>query len=272
MKERSRRSSPGSGETHRTHVRRAIDQPPGATLDSAVEHEGTSRLEAAIGRQAEERYEAALASLALGEREAIVTRGESGMSFAGVAEVLGKPSPDAARMAVRSGARSPPPSVGSGPDVEVAPRTTWGALRILARVSFSFNLATGDYPVNGDSIDSIRELMPTDAEPTSPQCDRRCRKRSSRSRSHALTDRQRRQDAREIQLDLPRLSSESTPAPRRAAVVVTFLTGVGWRATRSRPSEAALPFAFRDGTSASRTSRQQPPLDAAAPLRYRVLF
>ena len=84
----------------RNHVRRAIGQPPAATLDSHVEHEGTSPLEAAIGRQTEERYEAALERLAPGDREAIVTRVEFGMSFAEVAEVLGKPSPDAARMTV----------------------------------------------------------------------------------------------------------------------------------------------------------------------------
>ncbi|MEO7135421.1 MAG: sigma factor-like helix-turn-helix DNA-binding protein [Vicinamibacterales bacterium] len=62
--------------------------------------EGTSPLEAAIGQETVESYEAALNRLLPEEREAIVTRVEFGLSFAGVAEVLGKPSPDAARMAV----------------------------------------------------------------------------------------------------------------------------------------------------------------------------
>ena len=60
----------------------------------------TTPLEAAIGQQTLERYEAALGRLKPEERDAIVTRVEFGLSFAEVAEVLGKPSADAARMAV----------------------------------------------------------------------------------------------------------------------------------------------------------------------------
>jgi RNA polymerase sigma-70 factor (ECF subfamily) len=62
--------------------------------------EGTSPIEAAIGQETVERYEAALNRLPPDEREAIVTRVEFGLSFAEVAQVLGKPSADAARMAV----------------------------------------------------------------------------------------------------------------------------------------------------------------------------
>ena len=47
-----------------------------------------------------ERYEAALASLSDDDREAIVARVELGGTYEEVAIALGKPSADAARMAV----------------------------------------------------------------------------------------------------------------------------------------------------------------------------
>ncbi|MCA1563958.1 MAG: RNA polymerase sigma factor [Acidobacteria bacterium] len=84
----------------RTHIRRASARPEPVALESGVPAEDTSPLEAAIGQQTVERYEAALDRLKPDEREAIVTRVEFGLSFAEVAEVLGKPSADAARMAV----------------------------------------------------------------------------------------------------------------------------------------------------------------------------
>ena len=84
----------------RNEMRRALLRPAAAEIDSQLQHDGTSPLEAAIGSQTLERYEAGLARLTDEEREAVVTRVEFGLSFAEVAEVLGKPSPDAARMAV----------------------------------------------------------------------------------------------------------------------------------------------------------------------------
>ena len=84
----------------RTRIRQANARPTAVELDSGVPSEDTSPIEAAIGQQTAEHYEAALARLKPEEREAIVTRVEFGMSFAEVAELLGKPSPDAARMAV----------------------------------------------------------------------------------------------------------------------------------------------------------------------------
>jgi RNA polymerase sigma-70 factor (ECF subfamily) len=75
-------------------------RPAAAEIDSQLPHDGTSPLEAAIGTQALERYEAALARLTDEEREAVVTRVEFGLSYAEVADALGKPSADAARMAV----------------------------------------------------------------------------------------------------------------------------------------------------------------------------
>jgi RNA polymerase sigma factor (sigma-70 family) len=84
----------------RTHVTRAGRRPESVALESGMPADDTTPIEAAIGQQTVERYEAALARLRPEERDAIVTRVEFGLSFAEVAEVLGKPSPDAARMAV----------------------------------------------------------------------------------------------------------------------------------------------------------------------------
>jgi RNA polymerase sigma factor (sigma-70 family) len=72
-----------------------------------VDHEGLdlqaegSPLEDAIGREAFERYEAALSRLKPQEREAIIGRVEMEHSYADLAEMLGKPSPEAARKAAR---------------------------------------------------------------------------------------------------------------------------------------------------------------------------
>ena len=60
-----------------------------------------SPLDEAIGREATERYEAALAELRDEEREAIVARIELECSYDEMAVMLGKPSPNAARVAVR---------------------------------------------------------------------------------------------------------------------------------------------------------------------------
>ena len=59
-----------------------------------------SPLEQLIGKRTLDRYDAALGSLKPEEREAVVGRLEFGMSYAELAVVLGKNSPDAARMAV----------------------------------------------------------------------------------------------------------------------------------------------------------------------------
>ncbi len=59
-----------------------------------------SPLETLIGKGTLERYEKALERLSDGEREAVVARIEFGGTYRELAEVLGKPSADAARMAV----------------------------------------------------------------------------------------------------------------------------------------------------------------------------
>jgi RNA polymerase sigma factor (sigma-70 family) len=60
-----------------------------------------SPLEAAIGTEAFERYQAALSRLRPEEREAIIARVEMDYSYADLAEILGKPTADAARKAAQ---------------------------------------------------------------------------------------------------------------------------------------------------------------------------
>jgi RNA polymerase sigma-70 factor, ECF subfamily len=68
--------------------------------EDRIEDHAPSPLEAAIGKQALERYEAGLRRLKDEERESIVARVELGLSYQELAGVLGKASPDAARMCV----------------------------------------------------------------------------------------------------------------------------------------------------------------------------
>jgi RNA polymerase sigma-70 factor (ECF subfamily) len=84
----------------RSEIRRVKRRPPSDELDSQVEDVAPSPLERAIGREAVDRYERALARLRPEDREAIVGRVEMGLTNHELAEALGKPSPNAARMAV----------------------------------------------------------------------------------------------------------------------------------------------------------------------------
>ena len=84
----------------RTHLHNAAIRPPSAALDSGMKDERTSPLEAAIGAEALGRYERALSRLDVSERAAVVSRVELGLSYAEIADLLDKPSADAARMAV----------------------------------------------------------------------------------------------------------------------------------------------------------------------------
>jgi RNA polymerase sigma-70 factor, ECF subfamily len=85
----------------RDEARRAKRRPAPEPLDHEL-HEApeSSPLEGAIGIEAATRYRAALDGLHPEEREAVVARVELGYSFAQIAHMLGKPSPDAARVAV----------------------------------------------------------------------------------------------------------------------------------------------------------------------------
>lgn len=84
----------------RDEFRKFKRRPDAVELESAQPDEGPSPLEAAIGRQALDRYEAALAELRPVDREAIIARIELGFTYDEVAKVLGKPTGNAARMAV----------------------------------------------------------------------------------------------------------------------------------------------------------------------------
>ena len=85
----------------RDELRRAKRRPPPEELADDVLSPLASPLDEAIGQEATERYEAALAELRDDEREAIVARIELECSYDEMAVMLGKPSPNAARVAVR---------------------------------------------------------------------------------------------------------------------------------------------------------------------------
>jgi RNA polymerase sigma-70 factor (ECF subfamily) len=84
----------------RNEIRRARRRPAEEAIDSGVEDPGASPIERAIGEQAAEQYEMALSRLKPEERELIIARVELGLSYQEMVTMLGKPSPDAARMAV----------------------------------------------------------------------------------------------------------------------------------------------------------------------------
>lgn len=85
----------------RDECRRAGRRPNRAELDDGLEDDRElSPLEQAIGREAVETYETALSALRREDREAVVGRIELGYSYHELAVMLGRPSPDAARVAV----------------------------------------------------------------------------------------------------------------------------------------------------------------------------
>lgn len=87
----------------RGRLQQAGRRPPLDPIDdsSPPDADATSPLEAAIGRENLERYDQALASLEPDDREAIIGRLELGYDYEELATALGRPSVDAARMAVR---------------------------------------------------------------------------------------------------------------------------------------------------------------------------
>jgi len=84
----------------RDEYRKAGRRPPRAELDSQKPDSGASPLEEAVGREAVERYEKALQRLRAEDREAIIARIEMGFTHEELARLLGKPSANAARMAL----------------------------------------------------------------------------------------------------------------------------------------------------------------------------
>ena len=84
----------------RDEIRRATRHPAPSRLDSAAPDAALSPLEELIGKQTVEAYDEAMATLEPEERDAIVGRVELGLSYAELAAAMGRPSADAARMAV----------------------------------------------------------------------------------------------------------------------------------------------------------------------------
>jgi RNA polymerase sigma-70 factor, ECF subfamily len=84
----------------RDELRRAGRRPAPGELDSQHPDGAPSPLEQTIGRESLERYEAALGRLKHDDRAAIVAKLELQGSYQELAASLGKPSADAARMAV----------------------------------------------------------------------------------------------------------------------------------------------------------------------------
>jgi RNA polymerase sigma factor (sigma-70 family) len=84
----------------RDEIRRRRRAPARSELDSGVVLEAPSPLEETVGLENLERYDAALDRLREEDRELIVLRIEMGLEYDEVAQSVGKPSPNAARMAV----------------------------------------------------------------------------------------------------------------------------------------------------------------------------
>lgn len=84
----------------RDELRRVGARPGGVPLLGHEADAAPSPLELAIGRDQCARYEAALTRLKPEDREAIIAKMELQCSYTELAEVLGKPSADAARMTV----------------------------------------------------------------------------------------------------------------------------------------------------------------------------
>jgi RNA polymerase sigma factor (sigma-70 family) len=84
----------------RDEARKAKVHPAASPLDSSWAAYGPSPLEQAIGAEGVERYEAALAKLSEPDQRAIVARCEWGMSHEEVAQLVGKSTANAARVAI----------------------------------------------------------------------------------------------------------------------------------------------------------------------------
>jgi RNA polymerase sigma-70 factor (ECF subfamily) len=84
----------------RNEIRNAGRRPQRLELDESVADDQESPLEAAIGAEAVQHYEGALQRLREEDRELVVARIELGLTYSEIAAATGRPSMDAARMAV----------------------------------------------------------------------------------------------------------------------------------------------------------------------------
>jgi RNA polymerase sigma-70 factor, ECF subfamily len=84
----------------RDELRRARHRPESTELDPVLLDDTASPLELAIGAEAVSRYETALDRLREDDREIVIARVELGLTYSEIAAAAGKPSANAARMAV----------------------------------------------------------------------------------------------------------------------------------------------------------------------------
>jgi len=84
----------------RNEIRDVKRHPRAESLDSNAAEDALSPLESLLGKETVDAYEAALSRLSESEREAVIGRVELGLSYDELAAAMGRPSPDAARMAV----------------------------------------------------------------------------------------------------------------------------------------------------------------------------
>ena len=84
----------------RDELRRLARRPGRDSLDERMPTSGPSLVERAIGREMLEAYEAALSGLPEEHQEAVIMRVEFGYTYPEIAEALGSPTANAARMTV----------------------------------------------------------------------------------------------------------------------------------------------------------------------------
>jgi RNA polymerase sigma-70 factor (ECF subfamily) len=85
----------------RERIRRAGRKPPHVDIDEVLLDRGPPILESLVDRERVGRYESALTALPAEMQQAVILRLEFEYSHRQIAEALGRPSPDAARMLVQ---------------------------------------------------------------------------------------------------------------------------------------------------------------------------
>jgi RNA polymerase sigma-70 factor (ECF subfamily) len=84
----------------RDELRKTRIRPATMAVETDLPAADASPLEVAIGVESVERYEAALERLTDAEREVIIARVELGLTYTEIAAATGRPTANAARMAV----------------------------------------------------------------------------------------------------------------------------------------------------------------------------
>ncbi len=100
-------------------VRQHLRRPVPVEMPAQIADSGASPLDLAIGSENQARYEAALARLRDEDREAIVTRIELQYSYEELAVALGKPTANAARVAVTRALQRLAAEMRQGPEATV---------------------------------------------------------------------------------------------------------------------------------------------------------